>query len=218
MKRGDKIGSGLYRDCFEVPENPNLCVKVQRDRVTREIPELGISVDVRMEIFLLLKFGELDLNILEYETISSLPDCLRQFTPSIVHLDEDSIMQEKSQLIMSRPRDFDGAYSRTMQEYGGVANVDFWDQVDLVAESMLRYDLFSPDIFYRGQNIIVQRDTPTTYRPVLIDTKHMGRAMFHVRQPWLIFKSERLRAFHKNLDEFKGRFHLRGERENKVAA
>ncbi len=206
MKLGDKIGEGAYRDCFAVADNPDLCAKVQREMVTRRIPILEISLTLKTRLFLLFRYGETDLNRRENRIINKFPTVLRQYMPEVIDLRVDPSDPEKTQLVATRPRDFDGQYSASMLEYGPVDNEAFWEHVDKIAEAMVEYDLISTDVFFRGQNLLVQRVAKDHYRPVLVDVKHIGRAVPHVRKPQLIFKNEFLKAFYSKLEDFKAKF------------
>jgi len=218
MELKDKIGAGKHRDCYSIEGEAGQCAKLQRETIVAVIPVLQIRIQMKMKLFLLLRFGEVDMNRREHRIISRLPDGIREYVPNIVSLEYGASPGE-SLLVMERPRDFDGTFSVSVADYGTIDNEHFWRCVDEIAHAMVQSDMISIDIFNEGQNILVQRVSEEEYRPVLVDVKCINRAVPHLRRPQLVFKSHLIKTFVRKLAQFKKKFQVRSKsQEQELAA
>ena len=120
MKTTEIIGEGTYRQCFAT-QNPDLCIKKLKPKIIKQY--FGFNFNLNMKRYLKIKFGILDMNKSEFNQITNLPEGLKAYIPSNVKLTEAG-------LIMGRPKDYTGEYSRNIIEFGKVRNEYFWNCVD----------------------------------------------------------------------------------------
>ncbi len=198
-----KIDEGRSRECWETTD-PGLIVKKPKADIAKHYPSLGFTVNFSGRVYRLLAYGTTDINRDEANIVDSLPSSIRSFVPETVRLEKQEDTSE-SLLIMSRTMDFDGQPSRTVQETGPIDNERFWQHVDELVQRMLENELYFCDIFWRGNNILVQRVNETEFRPVLVDVKRRGNSMYPYQLP-LRFKTQLKEKFLRRLDSFKREF------------
>jgi len=195
MKIGDKIGEGRYRQCFAV-SGTNLCVKKPKERLRKTY--FGFQMSLSMKLYTFFKFLTTNFNQREYQIFCSLPAELKDYLPDIIKLVDNL-------LFLQRPKDFDGAYSTTVQKMGAINNASFWEHIDRIVDVLVKNNLFLLDTFYFGNNIIVQRISREEWRPVLVDVKRLGFYTYPL-QLHLVFKSQQRRKFLRRLQRFKNFF------------
>ncbi len=184
MQLAEKIFEGHHRECYAVA-GQNLIVKKLKPR-----PKIfWIRAD---------RFYRRNVNREEYDLYRCLPVTLREYFPSYVELKDDM-------LIMERITDFDGSFSKTVLEYGRVANEYFWKDVETIVEILKKERLWLFDIFHYGNNMVVKKVSEKVYRPVIIDFKRMGWNSYPL-QVNLLFESECRKKFHRRLKKFVRRF------------
>lgn len=186
----EKIGEGRYRECFAL--GTNLCVKKTKVKMVKTY--WGFNVSFNMKLYIWLKFRTRNFNRKEYEIFLNLPTELQDYIPRSIRMEEELI-------IMERPRDFDGVYSKTAQKSGLISNPIFWKHVENIADILLRNNLFFLDIFYHGNNIIVKKISPDEWKPILIDVKRLGFYTYPF-QLNLIFKSQQRKKFLRRMERF----------------
>ncbi len=184
MKLAEKIFEGHHRECFAI-SGKNLIVK----KLKPGPKILWIKTDW---------FYRRNVNREEYDLYRSLPDSLMKYFPSFVELKDDM-------LIMERITDFDGRFSKTVLEYGRVANEFFWKDVETIVEILKDENLWLFDIFHYGNNMVVKKVSEEVFRPVIIDFKRMGWSSYPL-QINLLFESECRKKFHRRLKKFIKKF------------
>ena len=152
-----------------------------------------------MEKYLKLKFGISDINKFEYKQIENLPKSLKKYIPSNVKLTEEG-------LIMDRPKDFTGEYSKNIIEFGKVRNEYFWKCVEEICALFKENNLWYYDVFYKGNNILVKKVTTDKFVPIIVDIKAIGRKL-NPLQINLILRSEQKRKFYRRFNKFKVKYY-----------
>lgn len=192
-----KIWEWRYRECFST-DNPDLCVKKMKDRITRKL--FWIQISIKSELFSLIKFWNDNINIIEYEVIKKLPKELLEYFPRIIYL-------ENWVLYMERPRNYDWTYSITLQEHGPTDNEAFWEHIEKI-ERICRDNKFRLfDILRMWKNILIQKISETEFKPVIIDCKRTEN-WSKLTQPNLLLNSERRKKFYRRLARFMKDFRL----------
>jgi hypothetical protein len=72
---------------------------------------------------------------------------------------------------MNIPRDFDGGYSKTVENIGPIDNESFWIHVDKISDIFIKNKIYPFDIFSSGKNVVVQKISESERKPMLIDVK-----------------------------------------------
>ena len=152
MQQGELIGIGRYRECYAITGS-DLCLKKLRP----------VKFDFRSLSSHLFR----DINQEEFEIIKRIPDSLVPFFP-------DKISKNERMLISCRPKDFDGSYSRLIEETGIISNPYFWGAIDFIASEMIKHKLWWFDVLHLGNNVLVQKISETKYKPIVIDCKRAG--------------------------------------------
>jgi len=196
MKITEIIGEGAYRNCYAT-QNPDICIKRMKPIVNKRYFGFNFSID--MKRYLKIKFGISDLNKVEFSQITKLPQSLKAYIPSEIHLTE-------TELIMGRPKDYNGEYSKSMIEFGKVKNEYFWKCVDEICTVFEEHSLWYQDVFFKGNNILVKKVSRDRFVPIMIDLKELGNNLSPI-QINLILKSEKKRKFYRRFDRFKTTFY-----------
>lgn len=183
-KLAEKIGEGNFRECFALQGEPGLCYK-------RIKPHLGFMQ--RLQVIFLRR----RMNQEEMKTYNALPPVLKPYFNPIVDAG-------KSFLVSERPIDFDGSYSRPLNDYGKVGNACFWEQTEQLVKLLDRHRMWFLDIF-GSTNVIVQRLDEKQWKPIIIDYKHLGWKAFPMQMN-LVLGSERRKKFYRNYLRFKSHF------------
>lgn len=167
-----KIGSGGFRDCYEVLGHPTLCAKVLRSkRETRiKFPFFPIRINLPMFLTSLERFGRVDLNQLELEALSKLPEEIATYSLTDARLGRTS--DKRSALITERPINYDGTYSETMENYGMISNPNFWKHMDRLVKIMKETD--SQIVDMNPKNIVVKKVSVAEMIPIFIDIKRLS--------------------------------------------
>ena len=189
------LGEGTYRICYTT-SNPNLCAKKVKSRIQKKY--FGINFNLNMNKYLKLKFGISDMNKFEYEQIENLPKSLKKYVPSDTRL-------KKNYLIMTRPKDYTGEYSRNLIEFGKVKNQYFWQCIEEICLVFEKNNLWYHDIFFKGNNLLVQKISKDKFQPVMIDLKDIGNLLSPI-QFNLFLKSEQKKKFYRRFNRFKTTF------------
>ena len=187
----EKIGEGRYRECFAF-ENSDLCVKRLKPFIKKNY--FGMEFKFETQKYVRRKFGIESLNQKEFEIIDDLPQWFGRYIPNEVFLKDDLIY-------MSRPKDFDGSYSRTIQEHGRVDNPTFWRGVEDIVKMIEKNKLWFFDIFHYGNNLIVNKEYKCHWRPVVIDFKRLGSSSYPF-QLNLRFEEQKRNKFYRRLNRF----------------
>ncbi len=191
------LGEGTYRLCYKASDS-NFCIKKVKSRIQKEY--FGIKFNLNMEKYLKLKFGISDMNRLEYEQIENLPKSIKQYVPSDVKL-------SNKHLIMARPKDYTGEYSRNLIEFGKVKNQYFWNCIEEICLVFEKNNLWYHDVFFKGNNLLVQKISKDKFQPVMIDLKDIGNLLSPI-QLNLILKSEQKKKFYRRFHRFKSTYYL----------
>ena len=85
MKINEIIGEGTYRKTYAT-QNADLCVKRMKPNISKQY--FGFNFNFEMNRYLKIKFGISDLNKLEFNQISKLPETLNAYVPSNIKLIE----------------------------------------------------------------------------------------------------------------------------------
>ncbi|TVR43009.1 MAG: hypothetical protein EA394_02305 [Bacteroidia bacterium] len=181
----EKIGEGNFRECFAVKGDPGLCVK-------RLKPDLGFLQ--RLQVWLLRR----RMNHEELDTYNSLPGELKPFFNPI-------LQAEKEYLVTARPTDFDGSHSKPVRDYGKINNPEFWHDVEHIVSLLDKHKIWFFDTFQVGSNIFVQRLSESTWRPIIVDYKHLGWKAFPM-QFNLLLASEKRKKFYRSYRRFEQNF------------
>jgi len=179
------IWTWRYRECYAV-EWSDLCIKKVKP----------LSANIRSIIANLLR----DINQEEIDVFNSIPPELKDFFPTKFYKDWAIIISE-------RPRDFDGNFSRTLNEYSGISNSDFWTSVDMISETLLSNKLYFFDIFHNWNNIVVQKVSKYSHKPIIIDCKRHGWSSYPL-QINLLLDSEKEKKFKRRLERFKLKYKI----------
>lgn len=205
MNLGEKIGEGRYRECWAVEDDPNICIKTVRREPYPITPDLPLAkiINLIMERVHELGSYKIPANEWEIEVIEKLRSRLNGYLPVEARLEKHD--RHGKILIMTRPMDYDGNYSKTVRDHGPVNNRAFWRHIDEIVGLMLANDIFLFDIFHCGQNILLNKVSEDEYMPIIIDFKRFGAKSYPL-QPNLLMKSERKRKFLRRLKDFKQKF------------
>lgn len=180
MQLSEPIGEGRYRECYGI-DGSNLCAKRLKP----------LKLNIKSLVAHILR----DINQEELDIFLNLPEDLKPYFPS-------KYQKKNELLITERPKDFDDSFSKPLIEYGGIDNLSFWKSVDSIANLMVRHKLWLFDVFHMGNNIVVQRISENTYKPIIIDCKRFGWSSYPL-QVNLLLDSEKEKKFHRRLDKFK---------------
>ncbi len=181
----EKIGEGNFRECFAVKGEPGLCIK-------RLKPGLGFLQ--RLQVIVLRR----RMNQEELNTYNNLPEELKPYFNPILDA-------KREYLLTARPLDHDGIHSKPVRDYGKIANEAFWDDVENIVRLLDKNKIWFFDTFQVGTNIFVQRLTEKTWKPVIVDYKHLGWKAFPM-QFNLLFDSEKRKKFFRSYRRFEQRF------------
>lgn len=196
MEITELLGEGAFRVCYAT-NDPNLCLKKMKPIIRKSY--FGIDINFNMKRYLRIKFGISDLNRMEFVQISKLPVKLKPFIPSIIELNGEG-------LLMERPKDYDGEYSKSIIEAGEVKNKFFWTCVNEICDVFDENQLWFNDVFYKGNNVMVKKLSKDKYVPIMIDLKEVGKNLSPI-QFNLIFKSEQKKKFYRRFKRFENAFY-----------
>ena len=183
MQLTELIGIGGYRECYAISDS-NLCAKKLK------------PLQARFRSFVAHFFR--DINQEELDVYKTIPDELKPFFPGVTYRNGEMLVAE-------RPKDYDHYYSKSVLEYGTISDKNFWRYVDEVAEHLIKNKLWLFDVFHFGKNIIVQRVSKNTYKPIIIDYKRFGYLCYPL-QVNLILDSEKEKKLYRRLERFRKNF------------
>jgi hypothetical protein len=143
MKINEIIGEGTYRKCYAI-RSTDLCIKKMKPRINKQY--FGFNFNIDMNRYLKIKFGISDMNKFEFSQITKLLEALKAYIPSNVKLIEEV-------LIMGRPKDYTGEYSKKIIEFGKVRNEYFWNCVNEIFAVFEENNLWYNDVFLTGNNL-----------------------------------------------------------------
>jgi hypothetical protein len=170
----EKISEGVYRDVYRYND---YAVKKLKPVVTRKI--LLVRVRVPSSLYTLLRYAIRDLNEYEYKQyqsiISKTPARLHKcFAKVYEPIKDGKISYSINQLVM----DDDERVSKSLAEYGGIDDEQFWNRLDDLEKLFL-----DKKIYYLGigpHNVCVNRQADGHLLPVLVDYKRIGvRTFWH---------------------------------------
>lgn len=197
METVELIGEGCYRYCYAT-QSPDLCVKRMKSNINKQY--FGFNFNVSMQKYLKIKFGISDMNKLEFDQITQLPEALKVYIPSNIKLTNEG-------LLMGRSRDYTGKYSRNLIEFGKVRNKYFWNCVDEICNIFEENNLWYHDVFFKGNNLLVKKISRHKFVPIMIDLKEIGKTLNPI-QFNLMLRSERKKKFYRRLREFKNKYYM----------
>lgn len=184
IRLGKQIGTGYFRDCYEVAGNPTLCAKVIRDRVEAPMLEDLLGVKTIPGWFAsLLVFGRLSVNKVEMRNFRSLPESLKTYVPQNARLAK--LEDGRKVLVSERVMDSGDKPAQTMLENGPVQNARFWEHMDTAVREMKEKNAQFLDIL--PQNIMIRKTSPSEWVPVLIDVKYLRKAPLFGNFPGKLF-------------------------------
>lgn len=178
---GEKLGSGYFRNCYAFENSESICMKTFK-------PKLGISR--RLQVFLFRK----NMNLEEYKSYISLPEELKPYFNPVLEA-------ERNYLLMKKPTNHDGSYSRSVRSYQAVIkNEKFWKEVEQLFFLLNKHEQWFFDAF-NGNNMFIQERSESEWVPIIVDYKQEGWIAYP-GQINLLLKSERK----KKLKRLYGRF------------
>lgn len=183
MQLAELIGIGGYRECYAISDS-NLCAK--------KLKPLQANYKSIVAHFFR------DINQEELGVYKTIPDELKPFFPGVTYRNGEMLVAE-------RPKDYDLNYSKSLLEYGKISDKKFWRDVDEIATRLIKNKLWLLDVFHFGNNIIVQRVSKNSYKPIIIDCKRFGYLYFPL-QVNLILNSEKEKKLYRRLERFKINF------------
>ncbi len=198
---GRKIGAGTCRDVFEVVPYPELLVKRVRDsRLVNIKKDQAVNWSIRFSSK--LRWFINDINKFESKIYRKLAPQLYEYLPKILFT-----VKENSEVFLFSEKitDYDGRLSRSIDQLPAVTQISFWKRTERLKALLLIHRIYLFDIFHKGNNLIVQKVSPTDWRPMLVDVKRLGRR-FYPFQISLFFKGERLKKFNRRLELFEKNF------------
>ncbi len=181
----EKIGEGHLRECFAIKGKPGLCVKRLKP---------GLSLLQRLHLRLLRR----GMHRLEYKTYRRLPPKMKPYFNPVISVAPDH-------LVAARPLDFDGSHSRPVSHHRQIANKAFWKEVDNLISLFEKYNIWFFDAFQLGENVFVQKLSPTHWRPVIVDYKRQGWRSYPA-QLNLLLDSEKKKKFYRKYRRFVNRY------------
>ncbi len=197
MELGQKIGEGKYRECFEIV-GTGFCVKKLKNFCDGD---MNFVSHFFSRVWDVVKYQSFNLNKKELDIFQNLPPELRSYLPEEVRLEET---ENGSFLVVSRPRDYDGSFSKTLGENGLVKNDEFWEHLCRLVQLMIENEMFFWGVF-QGSNIIIQKISFDHYRPVLVDVKKIGISHYPF-QLNLLLKQKQKEKFLRKYRRFKQEF------------
>lgn len=183
MQLKELIWTWRYRECYAV-EWWDLCVKKIKP----------ITINIRSLVCNLLR----DINQEEINAYNNIPEELKSYFPVRFYKKWDILVSE-------RPKDYDGSFSKTLQECSHISNENFWSDIDKISDMMLEKKLYFFDIFHHWNNILVQRISKDNFKPIIIDCKRCWWLSYPL-QLNLILDSEKEKKFKRRLERFKKNF------------
>lgn len=154
VRLGERIGSGYFRDCYEVAGDASRCAK--RIKLSRMLACFGT-------------FGRFDINKMELEALRNLPAELKAH--AIRNARVEKVGRFRSALVSDRVMNYDGTHAQTLGEMGRVMNAGFWGHMErlvrLMKETDSHFDLTS-------LNVVVKKNSADDWVPVFVDAKYIG--------------------------------------------
>ena len=170
----EKISEGAYRDVYRYNE---FAVKKLKPHIIRKV--LFVRTRVPSSLYTLLRFAIWDLSTYEYKQyqsiISKTPADLHQcFAKVHKPIKAGKITYSIHQLVT----DQDGQVSKTLFEYGGIDDEQFWNMVDDLEKLFLDKKIYYLSI--GPHNVCANRQADGRLIPVLVDYKRVGvRTFWH---------------------------------------
>jgi len=169
-----KLGEGAYRDVYRYNE---FAVKKSKPHVIRKI--LFVRIRVPSSLYTLLRFAIWDLNDYEYKQyrsiISKTPADLHQCFAKVYEPIKDGKTRYSINQLVT---DDDGQVSKTLFEYGGINDKQFWNMVDDLEKLFLDKKIYYLSI--GPHNVCVNQQADGRLIPVLVDYKRIGvRTFWH---------------------------------------
>ncbi len=194
LKHGSK--GGRFREVYVVGPEGKHIAKLPRPIIHKKYP-FG-TVPMPGPAYTLLKFGNTNINKVEFENYKALPNSVRDvYTPKCRLI--------KGVLIEERVFDGDGTPSRSIDEHIAAGetldNEHFWKEVDTLRETLLADKAYLLGVFYGGSNIMVQKISPEVWKPVMVDFKRLGRRSYPF-QPHLWSDANLEKKFLRQFERF----------------
>lgn len=180
MKLWELIGEWRCRTCYAI-DGTDFCIKSLKPLV--------------LTIKSLVSHMLWDMNQTEFKVWDNLPDGLKSYFADSYSLTPDG-------LVSLRPKDFDGAYSKTLKQFWTVDNIYFWACMEELLESLIQQKIWLLDIFtWTWKNILVQRISEDKFKPVIVDCKKYGWRSFPLQFNLLLDseKAKKMRRRFKRL-------------------
>lgn len=187
---------GRFRDTFLVGPNKDHVAKVPKDKIDKQTPFGKVSYPG--PAYTLLKFGNTNVNIVDFENYQALPEIVKkEFAPKN-RLLNGIIVQE-------RVFDYDGTPSLSVSEYadqfGKISNKNFWNKVEELKEIFLKEKEPLLGVFADGSNVLVKKLSEEEWVPIIVDFKRLG-ARAYVFQPHLRLPGEVQKRFLRRFERF----------------
>ena len=137
---------------------------------------LGITIRYPGRMYARLKYGIRDLAEHEFDQWQAMPETLRPYLLKNVTLEWSQ--SGKRLLCSERVRDYDGSFSKTLSQTGGISNPHFWEHVSGICEALRSSRLYFLGVFHGGSQILVHKLSRDHWRPLILDVTKLGRKMY----------------------------------------
>ncbi len=157
-----KIGGGNLRDCYSIADKPGLCIKIVKAELTP---------GRRFQAFFFWK----NTNVKEYQLYKTIPSEIKPYFNPVIEAEKEYVLTE-------RPRNHDGSFASSVKSHHKISNASFWQHVKNLFQYLEENELWFFDVL-NGNNMFVQKNSETDWRPIVVDYKRLGWKAF----PWQIY-------------------------------
>ncbi len=171
---GEKIGSGVHRETFEVKGQPRKIAKVLRDWFVLRIgTALKIHIPgIALKVLSFIRYGTLNVNEYERDILASLPKSVMRYVACCPEIAETT--DGRTALINTRLKNFDGTFAQTLHSHGPVNNPAFWQHWNHLFLICKKENIALYDVFRNPKNILVHKISETEWVPMIIDVKSLN--------------------------------------------
>jgi len=184
LQADQRIGEGNLRNCYSILNKPDLCVKIIKTE---------LNPTRRLQAFFFWK----NTNIKEYQLYKTLPEKIKPYFNPVIEAEKEYVLTE-------RPRNHDGSFAKPVKSHQKISNISFWQHVNYMFEYFEENNIWFFDVL-NGNNMFVQKDSETDWRPVVVDYKRFGWKSF----PWqiyLAFTWERKKKLRRRYKKFVSKY------------
>jgi len=198
----DVVAQGIFYQFHEIQGSPSRWAKKAEEIRTKRYP-LGVTIRYPIALYTRVKYGVSDIMLYEMQISQQLPNEIAPYLLQNMRLGWTS--DGRTVLCADKVLNYDGMMSATLNNTGRVSNPSFWRHVEAICEVLERHGQYLLGVFHGGNHILVQKNSPEEWRPVLVDIVKCGRRMYPF-QLNLWSPTSVQKKFHRQLARFRLRF------------